>query len=120
MIRFITLFIGAFLAVMIAIQEIAPYFITDIDFPRNALIITLGISIASLIVVIFPRLSMVLFAFIAAFAAFVDQTNPQESLSIYAAASLILMVMSYMSFISLRRENKRIKEDVNKIDPYDL
>ena len=35
MIRFITLFIGAFLAVMIAIQEIMPYFITDIEFPQS-------------------------------------------------------------------------------------
>ena len=61
MIRFTTLFIGAFLAVMIAIQEIAPYFITDMEFPQNELIITLGVAIGSLLVVVLPRVAMVVF-----------------------------------------------------------
>ena len=69
MIRFITLFIGAFLAVMIAIQEIGPYFITDIEFPQNELIITLGVAIGSLLVVVLPRVAMVVFVKFACYSA---------------------------------------------------
>ena len=119
MIRFITLFIGAFMAVMIGIQEIAPYFITDTEFPQNEIIISLGVAIGSLLVVILPRVSMVVFILISGYSAFQVQSGAEEDLYIYAIASLILTIMSYMSFLSLRRDKRRIKDDITTIDPYD-
>ena len=119
MIRFITLFIGAFLAVMMAIQEIAPYFISDISFPQNELIITSGVALGSLLVVILPRVAMVVFICVALYTVLQVQIGAEEDLYIYASASGILTIMSYMSFISLRRDKKKIKEQINTIDPYD-
>ena len=120
MIRFITLFIGAFLAVMIAIQEIGPYFITDIEFPQNELIITLGVAIGSLLVVVLPRVAMVVFVTVACYSALQVQLGAEDNLYIYASAAAILTIMSYMSFLSLRRDKKRLKEEINTIDPYDV
>ena len=110
MIRFITLFIGAFLAVMIAIQEIGPYFITDIEFPQNELIITLGVAIGSLLVVVLPRVAMVVFVTVACYSALQVQLGAEDNLYIYASAAAILTIMSYMSFLSLRRDKKRLKK----------
>ena len=120
MIRFITLFIGAFLAVMIAIQEIMPYFITDIEFPQSEMIITLGVAIGSLLVVILPRVAMVVFISNAIYSALQVQLGSEEDLYVYAIASVVLTIMSYMSFLSLRRDKKRIKQEINTIDPYDV
>ena len=93
MIRFITLFIGAFLAVMIAIQEIGPYFITDIEFPQNELIITLGVAIGSLLVVVLPRVAMVVFVTVACYSALQVQLGAEDNLYIYASAAAILTII---------------------------
>ena len=74
----------------------------------------------SLLVVVLPRVAMVVFVTVACYSALQVQLGAEDNLYIYASAAAILTIMSYMSFLSLRRDKKRLKEEINTIDPYDL